>query len=656
VLLTGNEKIKDFILYNNSSFSVFIEAYPGNTWILDNLKDVKKADIEPLNLKASNYGDEPNTGIYYMGYPQDDTKGGFFQFSFVKNDVVVKELPPLKFVYKNDSDPENNEIKAQVNLTVGEDKPLPLGLINDPTSNMIKIEEKGGEYDFYVNSDSVNFILLYGSISGDETLTTGYSWYLENTELIEYNEVIDLLQLDTFANRPASFYDIMTTTYRYVFQVNDFTAKNVLPTLVFTYKQSAESSSIEARAVVHLRSHDDTIITFNDSVESEKKLNVDRNEVLLIEMKGNPSTGYNWILDNVEEVKAAKGIDILNVDDEGVAPFIVTTENKPGDSGIFRFKFQIKEDAEAGEIQPSLKFIQARSKDDVISTAKLALRVKKERKKEDLNDTSLPVIFYDQSASTDNVIYVESNSILRFIEETNPSTGCSWILKNQDEINRSDFMDYIGSRYESYCPDYVDGIRFGFGFNGCGGDETFSFRIWDIQKGDKLPEIHMVYGHGWAIETEFYKTLDLVLKVKKSENEKGEEKDECSIKGYKCCTKANIKVHYQDEDGNWGVEHGEWCYIKEGEQKEEKEDKTAEPKLIRSCTGENLGYPCCERTHKDIYIDKDGQWAVEDDHWCGLPICTYTGNYPVCQKTTKVVFKDTEKWGVENDQWCVLCL
>ena len=33
----------------------------------------------------------------------------------------------------------------------------------------------------------------------------------------------------------------------------------------------------------------------------------------------------------------------------------------------------------------------------------------------------------------------------------------------------------------------------------------------------------------------------------------------CSHKGYPCCSKNNIKVHYTDTDGEWGFENNQWC-------------------------------------------------------------------------------------------------
>ena len=55
---------------------------------------------------------------------------------------------------------------------------------------------------------------------------------------------------------------------------------------------------------------------------------------------------------------------------------------------------------------------------------------------------------------------------------------------------------------------------------------------------------------------------------------------------------------YVDENGQWGVENNEWCIIKK-DKKEKKEEITS--KLIRTCKGEKIGYPCCQKKEKVIY-------------------------------------------------------
>ncbi|OUM64064.1 family 3 glycoside hydrolase, partial [Piromyces sp. E2] len=129
---------------------------------------------------------------------------------------------------------------------------------------------------------------------------------------------------------------------------------------------------------------------------------------------------------------------------------------------------------------------------------------------------------------------------------------------------------------------------------------------------------------------------------------------ECSVDGYKCCSKANAKVKYTDSTGNWGVENGEWCFIK-------KQDE--QPHQSSECFSTVLGYPCC-KGDKVVYTDKNGQWGVENNQWCGIGgaqsatnKCPYQSKngYPVCTTTTKVVYTDSDKWGVENGNWCIMC-
>jgi len=72
--------------------------------------------------------------------------------------------------------------------------------------------------------------------------------------------------------------------------------------------------------------------------------------------------------------------------------------------------------------------------------------------------------------------------------------------------------------------------------------------------------------------------------------------------GYSCCVNANVKVDFIDDDGEWGIENGEWCGI---------------PKS--TCWSEPLGFSCCSVCGAVIYTDQDGNWGVENDNWCGLP-------------------------------------
>jgi len=96
-------------------------------------------------------------------------------------------------------------------------------------------------------------------------------------------------------------------------------------------------------------------------------------------------------------------------------------------------------------------------------------------------------------------------------------------------------------------------------------------------------------------------------------NSSGSSKGDCnaSIKsqGYKCC-KSGCKVIYQDDDGDWGVENGEWCGC-----------GVTKTSTVGKCPTSitNQGYKCCSSCSYVYYQDSDGDWGVENGDWCGMP-------------------------------------
>jgi len=89
-------------------------------------------------------------------------------------------------------------------------------------------------------------------------------------------------------------------------------------------------------------------------------------------------------------------------------------------------------------------------------------------------------------------------------------------------------------------------------------------------------------------------------------------------------------------------------------------DTTTTPVVEDECFSVSLGYPCCERTKTVVYVDKSGNWGVENHKWCGIksvpnPDECFAAKlgYPCCEKTTKVVLVDESgEWGVEDRNWC----
>ncbi|OUM68620.1 Non-catalytic module family DOC2, partial [Piromyces sp. E2] len=77
------------------------------------------------------------------------------------------------------------------------------------------------------------------------------------------------------------------------------------------------------------------------------------------------------------------------------------------------------------------------------------------------------------------------------------------------------------------------------------------------------------------------------------------------------------------------------------------------------CWSALLGYPCCKESHKDLYKDKDGLWAIENGNWC--EVCQKKTSqtcwsallgYSCCNNPTKLYKDESGIWSVENDSWC----
>eukprot|EP00833_Pecoramyces_ruminatium_P012009 jgi/Orpsp1_1/1186041/evm.model.c7180000096599.1 len=81
-------------------------------------------------------------------------------------------------------------------------------------------------------------------------------------------------------------------------------------------------------------------------------------------------------------------------------------------------------------------------------------------------------------------------------------------------------------------------------------------------------------------------------------------------KGFPCCTDKNTSVFYTDEDGNWGIENGQWCGIEN--------DGVVR---LGECWSLSKGIPCCTGDNPVVDTeDSDGKWAIENGNWCGIAV------------------------------------
>jgi len=82
-----------------------------------------------------------------------------------------------------------------------------------------------------------------------------------------------------------------------------------------------------------------------------------------------------------------------------------------------------------------------------------------------------------------------------------------------------------------------------------------------------------------------------------------------SALGYNCCKGCDVK--YTDSDGDWGVENNKWCGV----------PLSCKNPSNGSCWSSALGYDCCKGCEVS-YTDGDGDWGVENNNWCGIePSC-----------------------------------
>jgi len=74
--------------------------------------------------------------------------------------------------------------------------------------------------------------------------------------------------------------------------------------------------------------------------------------------------------------------------------------------------------------------------------------------------------------------------------------------------------------------------------------------------------------------------------------------------GFPCCS-GNNAVLYTDQSGQWGVQNGNWCGLRQAS---------------NTCWASKLGFKCCSTgaCRNVQYYDTDGQWDVENGNWCGI--------------------------------------
>jgi len=580
---------------NYFEVSLFDNENNNGYWYLQNTQELYNYDIYPMYIENEN-GDMIS-GIYVYNY-----NGGYVYYDFYKGHQNVNRYPKLKFYYYNESD-EYNEAVVTVNIDI------------DPEIHFDDIVELNKSLDYQMNTVDVTInhkedFMLY--LTND--FFTGFNWYLENESEIDENPYIELV---SSYSRPGS--------YEFAFRAKKLPSNQFLPTLIFSEKNHKKSEMETANRIykVNLNIKEDYFIGFERDDQEELKASAFiYNEEYFVVALNVTSKDNKWFL---EKEELDSGIEPVILGEDGEGEFFVwdDDDDEVDVVGTYKFKFQLKKSVPPG-YNTTLKFVEAQSRnddDDIVSTAEVSIKTKKERTEEEINH--LPTKEVHLNYKTE--IEVESNMILVLTTSHIPSNGNLEEIINLDEIERSGLIDFIGKTCYSKCSLFeVE----------CGGWCDNKFRIWEVSEDDVLPQIKLSYP--------FFRYSDhSVTLIPKSSNS---DVIEC-LEGYKCCSETTTEVSFVDMDGYWGFEDDEWCILNK---------KKREVKQIRNCVCFNDEYPCCNESTLVTYTDMDGYWGVNNDEWCSIPAyCDYE-LYPVCQETTEVVYTDTEEWGVEYDQWCIM--
>lgn len=72
-------------------------------------------------------------------------------------------------------------------------------------------------------------------------------------------------------------------------------------------------------------------------------------------------------------------------------------------------------------------------------------------------------------------------------------------------------------------------------------------------------------------------------------------------------------------------------------------------------------YECCKKC-QTVYTDDEGQWGVENKNWCFIEPshCSSSENtvntntYPTCNHCNIHTTDETGNWGIENNNWCII--
>ena len=318
--LGRNENSVELDLKENELTSIQIpgNATTGYLWFIENVDELKKEGIEIINLG------EHNNGKYIIQKPKEGEPmlvgaPGIFEFVIKMEKYPTNDLPKIKFINKRINDKEGKELLITLKKCC--------------KANSIKFQMKGGKADLEIKPNSTFNVELIGNP------TTGYSWILENAEVIKNSKVLTVLNLDEEHNCSKTYIQDQCQDgicgvggkFVYEFKVNEIKDNDEIPQIIFGYKRPWEKDVKEyTKAELNLKLKKDLILCLKQE-GGNAELKVENNKEFKIALEGNPTTGYSWILKNAEEIKNSGLIEELNLNELNSAEYVQKgEENKVG--------------------------------------------------------------------------------------------------------------------------------------------------------------------------------------------------------------------------------------------------------------------------------------------------------------------------------------
>jgi len=536
---------------NGSTFDVELKGNPttGYSWYLENVDKVNGSGVEPLNLDENNSGEyvQKQSNVALMG------AGGTFSFKFIVNDI--NDLPTLSFVYMRSWEKEA-VATAEVILESSESATAELPVVSVDDADMeVEFSQQGGVQDLKVEKDTTFNVKIQGNP------TTGYSWYLDNVDEVNGSGV-EPLNLDEtnsgdyIQDNAQSGMDGVGGTFVFKFQVKEV---DDLPTLKFVYKRPWEKSAI-ATAEVNLESSESAtvetpVVSADIEVEfsregGDQELEVKNDTTFDVKIQGNPTTGYSWYLENVDEVNSS-GVEPLNLDENNSGDYMQKQSNVPlmGAGGTFSFKFKVKDVNNL----PTLSFVYMRSwEKEAVATAKLTL--KSSETASDPSTVETPTVSVDEAdmevefsrEGGDQELEVQNDTTFDVKIQGNPTTGYSWYLENVDEVNGSGVEPLNLNEYNS--GDYMQ-KQSDVPLMGAGGTFIFKFKVKDV---NNLPTLSFVYMRSW--EKEAVATAKLTLKSSETTSDPSTVETPVVETPVVSVDEADMEVEFSREGGDQELE------------------------------------------------------------------------------------------------------